>query len=112
MFSPKCVFSEMDHHTASKLVPLQSACLKLQGALSLAPLNTKESDVLAQNVLSQKQIHIWLENLYNCNWHAETSGCAKFGSLNTKDSDVLAQNDLFCCFSIYSLMHLLTRPMS
>ena len=59
----------MDHHPALRLVPLQSACLK-------------------------------------------TSGCAEFGPLNTKESDALAQNVLFCCFSIYSLMHLLTRPMS
>ena len=34
------------------------------------PLNMKESDVLAQNVFSQKWIIIQLWNLYHCNWHA------------------------------------------
>ena len=45
-YSPKCVFSKMDHHTALKLVPLGSACLKSSGCTALDPLNTKESDVL------------------------------------------------------------------
>ena len=59
----------MDHHTALKLVSLRSAQLK-------------------------------------------ASGCTEFGPLNTKECDVLDQNVLFCCFSIYSRMHLVTRPMS
>ena len=42
----------------------------------------------------------------------KNSGCTEFGPLNTKKSDFLTQNVLFCCFSVYSLMHLLTRPMS
>ena len=43
-----CFFlSEMDHHTALKLVPLQSALLKISGCIEFGPLNTKESDVLA-----------------------------------------------------------------
>ena len=92
-FSPKCVFSEMDHHTALKLVPLSLACLKTSGCAEFGPLNTKESDVLAQNVFSQKQIIIQLWNLYHCDWAClKTSGCAEFGPLNTKESDVLAQN--------------------
>ena len=69
-FSPKCVFSEMDHHTVLKLVPLWLACLKTSGCTVFGPLNTKESDVLAQNVFSQKQIIIQLWNLYHCDWHA------------------------------------------
>ena len=68
-FSPKCVFSETDHHTALKLVPLQLACLKTSGCAEFGPLNMKESDVLAQNVFSQKQIIIQLWNLYHCNWN-------------------------------------------
>ena len=60
-FSPKCVFSETDHHTALKLVPLWLACLKTSGCAEFGPLNTKESDVLAQNVFSQKQIIISFE---------------------------------------------------
>ena len=68
-FNPKCVFSEMDHHTALKLVPLLLAHLKTSGCTEFGPLNTKESDVLAQNVFSQKQIIIQLWNLYHCNWH-------------------------------------------
>ena len=38
-FSPKCVFSETDHHTALKPVPLQSACLKTSGCAEFGPLN-------------------------------------------------------------------------
>ena len=68
-FSPKCVFSETDHHTALKLVPLQLACLKTSGCVEFGPLNTKESDVLAQNVFSQKQVVIQLWNLYHSNQH-------------------------------------------
>ena len=69
-FSPKCVFSEKDHHTALKFIPLQSACLKASGCTEFCLLNTKESDVSAQNVFSQKVIIIQLWNLYHCNWHA------------------------------------------
>ena len=69
-FSPKCVFSKMDHHTALKLVPLPSACLKTSGCTEFGPLNAKESDVLAQNVFSPKWIIIQLWNLYHCDWHA------------------------------------------
>ena len=69
-FSPKCVFSEMDHHTDLKPVPLDWAHLKTSGYTEFGPLNTKESDVLAQNVFSQKQIIIQLWNLSHCDWHA------------------------------------------
>ena len=68
-FSPKCVFSETDHDTDFKLVPLWSACLKTSGCAEFCPLNMKESDVLSQNVFSQKQIIIQLWNLYHCNWN-------------------------------------------
>ena len=68
-FNPKCIFSETDHHTALKPVPLQSAPPKTSGCTEFGPLNTKESDVLTQNVFSQKQIIIQLWNLYHCNWH-------------------------------------------
>ena len=70
MLYPKCVFSEMDHHTALKCIPLQSACLKTSGCTDFDPLNTKESDVIAQNVFSQKWIIIQLWNLHHCNQHA------------------------------------------
>ena len=50
----------MDHHTALKLVPLQLAHLKPSGCIELGPLNTKEGDVLALNVFSQKWIIIQL----------------------------------------------------
>ena len=69
-YSPKCVFSEMDHHTALICVPLQSACLKTSGCAEFDPLNTKESDVIAQNVFSQKWIIIQLWNLYHWDQHA------------------------------------------
>ena len=49
-FSPKCVFSEMDHHTALKLVPLWSSHLKTWECTEFASLNTKKSDVLAENL--------------------------------------------------------------
>ena len=65
-FSPKCGFSETGHHTALKLVPLWLAHLKTSGCTEFGPLNTKESDVLAQNVVSLKQIIIQLWNLYHC----------------------------------------------
>ena len=92
-FSPKCVFSEMDHHTALKLVPLWLACLKTSGCAEFGPLNTKESDVLAQNVFSQKQDHHTALKLVPLQLAClKTSGCTEFGPLNTKESDVLAQN--------------------
>ena len=62
-FSPKCGFSETDHHTALKFVPLWLAHLKMSACTEFGPLNTKESNVLAQNVVSQKQIIIQLWNL-------------------------------------------------
>ena len=68
-FIPKCVFSEMDQHTALMLVGMQLACLRTSGCAEFGPLNTKESDVLFQNVFSQKQIIIQLWNLDHCNWH-------------------------------------------
>ena len=68
-FIPKCVFSEMDQHTALTLVAMQLACLRTSGCAEFGPLNTKESDVLFQNVFSQKQIIIQLWNWDHCNWH-------------------------------------------
>ena len=61
-FSSKCSFSETDHHTALKLVPLWLTHLKMSACTEFGPLNTKESDVLAQNVVSLKQIiiQLWL----------------------------------------------------
>ena len=49
-FSPKCSFSETDHHTALKFAPLWLACMKMSGCTEFGPLNTKEGNVLAQNV--------------------------------------------------------------
>ena len=68
-FIPKCVFSEMDQHTALTFVAMQLACLRTSGCAEFGPLNTKENDVLFQNVFSQKQIIIQLWNLDHCNWH-------------------------------------------
>ena len=68
-FIPKCVFSEMDQHTALTLVAMQLACLRTSGCAEFGPLNTKENDVLFQNVFSQKQIIIQLWNLDHYNWH-------------------------------------------
>ena len=68
-FIPKCVFSEMDQHTALTLVAMQLACLRTSGCAEFGPLNTKESDVLFQNVFLQKQIIIQLWNWDHCNWH-------------------------------------------
>ena len=111
-FNPKCIFSETDHHTALKLGPLQLAHLKTSGCAEFGPLNTMESDVLTQNVFSQKWIIIQLwkpcnhpENLrvhwvwHNGKWCFNPkcemdhhTGCTEFGPLNTKESDVSAQN--------------------
>ena len=156
-FSPKCVFSEMDHHTALNLVPLWLPCLKTPECTEFGPLNTEGNDVLAHMCFFLRNgssysvetctIAISMpENLSVCwvwpskykgKWHfspkcvffserdhhialhlvplqlacLKTSGCTEFGPLNIKESDVLAQNVLFCCFIIYSLIHLLTRPM-
>ena len=49
-FRPKCVFSEMDHHTALKLVPLWSSDLKTSECTEFGSLNTKKSVVLSQNL--------------------------------------------------------------
>ena len=58
--SLKCVFSEIDHHTALKLVPLQLTHQKTSGCAEFGPLYTKKNDISAQNVFSQKQIIIQL----------------------------------------------------
>ena len=42
---------------------------KPQGVYEFGTLNTKESDVLAQNVFSQKQVIIQLWILYHSNQH-------------------------------------------
>ena len=112
-FSPKCGFSETGHHTPLLLVPLWLAHLKMSACTefgplpllllplrlaclktSTGPLNTKESDVLAQNVVSLKQVIIHLYYLYHYDHCGtpENSGCTEFGPLNTKESDVFAQN--------------------
>ena len=92
-FSPNCIFSEMDHHTALKLVPLQLAHLNTSGCTEFGPLNTKESDILTQNVFPQKWIIIQLWNFGSLLLALlKTSECTEFGPLNTKESDVSAQN--------------------
>ena len=86
----------------------EAAHLTTSGCIEFGPLNTKESDVLAQNVFSQKWIIKQLWNLYHwpskykgkCMFHAWKPHTAlvwlawvfRFGLLNTKESDVLAQN--------------------
>ena len=92
-FSPKCVLSETDHHTALKLVPLWLACLKTSGCVEFGPLNTKESDVLAQNVFSQKQDHHTALKLVPFQLSMpENLRVHWVWPLNTKESGVLAQN--------------------
>ena len=93
-FSPKCVFSETDHHTTLKLVPLVLARLETSGCAEYGLLNTKQNDVLAQNVIffSQTDHHTALKLVPLQSAHLKTSGCAEFGSLNTKESNVLALN--------------------
>ena len=92
-FSPKCVFSETDHHTALKLVPLQLAHLKTSGCTEFGPLNMKESDVLAQNVFSQKWIIIKLWNFVSLQLALTPENRVhRVCPLNTKESNVLAQN--------------------
>ena len=90
-FSPKCVFSETDHHTALKLVPLQLAHLKTSGCAEFGPLNTKTC-LRPKCVFSETDHHTALKFIPLSLAHLNTSGCAEFGTLNTKKSDVLAQN--------------------
>ena len=68
-FSPKSAFSKTDHHTALKLVPLWSSHLKTSGCTEFDPLNTKKSDVLAQDVLFLETDHHTAMKLYHCKWH-------------------------------------------
>ena len=93
-YSKMCFFRNGSLYAALKLVPLWSACLETSGyALEFGPLNTKESDVLFQNVFSQKWIIVQLWNLYHCDQHAwKPQGTLEFGPPNTKESDVLFQN--------------------
>ena len=95
-FSPKCVFSETDHHTALKLVPLQLTFLWTSGCTEFDPLNTKESDVLAQNLFFEKWVIIQPWNLYHCDWHArKPQGALSCGPLNTKESDCFSPKCVF-----------------
>ena len=43
-------FQKWISHTALKLVPLGSSCLKTSGCTEFGPLNTKKSDMFSQNV--------------------------------------------------------------
>ena len=58
------------YHCGSSYICMQSAHLKTSGCAEFGPVNTKESNVLAPNIFSQKWIIIQLWNLYHCNWHA------------------------------------------
>ena len=90
-FMPKCVFSEMDHHTALKLVPLWSSHLKTSGYTKFHPLNTKKSDVFSPKcVFSKMDHHRALKLVPLGSSCLKTSGCTEFDSLNTKKSDVLS----------------------
>ena len=93
-YSPKCVFFRNGSSYSFETVHHWDwHAWKPQGVLSLTLLNTKESDVIAQNVFSQKWIII---QLWNCvplqSACLKTSGCTDFDPLNTKESDVIAQN--------------------
>ena len=62
-------FSETGHDTALKFVPLWLAQLKTSGCTKFGPLNTKESDVLAHDVVTLKQVIIHIYFLYHYDWH-------------------------------------------
>ena len=47
----------MGHYTALKLVPLLSLDLKTSECTKFGPLNTKESDMLTQNVFFSEMDH-------------------------------------------------------
>ena len=58
----------MDHHIALKPVALEAVMPdNLKVCIEFGPLNTKESDVLAQNVFAQKWIIIQFWNVYHYN---------------------------------------------
>ena len=82
----------MNHHTTLKLVPLWLAPLKTSECAEFGPPNTKESDVLFQNVwcfipkcvFSETDHHTALKLGPLQLTHLKTSGSAEFGHLNTK----------------------------
>ena len=57
----------MNHHTALKLVPLHSACLKTSGFVEFSPLNTKESDFYPKMFCSVVFLHIAYAPSYQAN---------------------------------------------
>ena len=69
VFSPKYIFSEMDHHTALKTCTIGIGAWKPKGALRLAPLNTKESNVISPNMCFLRNRPSNLKP-YHCDWHA------------------------------------------
>ena len=92
-YSPKCVFSKMDHHTALIPAPLQSACLKTSGCTDFDPLKYKGKWCYSPKcVFSEMDHHTALKCAPLQSACLKTSGCTEFDPLNTKESDVIAQN--------------------
>ena len=68
-FSPKCVFSEMDHLTALKFVPLQSACLKTSGCIEFWPSKYKGKSCFNLKCVFSETDHHTALKLYHCDQH-------------------------------------------
>ena len=93
-FRLKCVFSEMDHHTALKLVPLQLACLKNLRVCWVWPCKYKRKWCFSPKcVFSINGSSYSFETCTIAIVHAwKPQGVLSFGPVNTKESDVLAPN--------------------
>ena len=108
ILAQKVFFSEMDHHTALKLVPLWSSHLKTSECTTFGPLNTKKSDMLTQNVFfSEMDHHTALKLVPLWSSDLKTSECTEFGPLTIKESDILAPKSvLFQKWMIIQLWNL------
>ena len=97
-FSPKCVFSEMDHHTALKLVPLWSSHLKTLECTEFGYSKYKEKWCFIPKCVffSEMDHHTALKLVPLWSSHLKTSECTEVWPTKYKvKSDVLAQNVLF-----------------
>ena len=92
-FSPKCVFSATDHHTAFETCTIAISTpenlrvhwgwpSKYKGRWCFSP----------KCVFSEMDHHTGLKLVILQSAHLKTSGCTEFGPLDTKKVDVLVQN--------------------